>query len=171
MAKLKQFLKELHAFNKEIDKAVVKKTKEVAVFAFERACFYSPILTGSYILSHRIGVGIIDPTYTEIKPPEETDIEADTKTGPNIKLKSLKNKIPGLKTKENIADNIALKPLLTQEAKNNELSKLVLIKPYQSVYITNRVPWAFRVEHAGWGKRPPYKVYVRTIEDVKNTIQ
>lgn len=52
-----QFIRELGNMNKKIEDMVSDYIREIAEFAFDTLVDQSPVATGSYVLSHRIGLG------------------------------------------------------------------------------------------------------------------
>ena len=51
-----QFIKEIEKFKEEIEQEGVDLVKKTAELAFDMLVMYSPVFTGSYVMSHRIGL-------------------------------------------------------------------------------------------------------------------
>ena len=51
-----QFIKELNDFKEDIDKEISATLKKTAELAFDTLIGFSPVYTGSYVMSHRIGL-------------------------------------------------------------------------------------------------------------------
>lgn len=123
----------LDEFRKEIKNEQVELTKKIAKIGFEKLIQYSPYKRGSYILSHRIGIGSADLSFTLIP---ETPQDKNKKTA-------------GAEAGRGAAE---------QTAKTRELRKLEDLKPFQTVLLSNSVGHALAIEF-GWSKQAPSGVY------------
>ena len=63
-ASLEQFKKSIREQRDRIEDRFVRDLREIASLAFKTAVGFSPVDTGSYVTSHRIGIGHIDPSFT-----------------------------------------------------------------------------------------------------------
>jgi len=152
-------LKLKNAFNKLIK--VIKKgektyKQELTQEAFKSLVDLSPVSTGSYVLSHRIGINQKDTSVTLKKGPNP-GLYKVLAFGNPARASALHEKavFRSLKKAKTTAKPKALKQI------NKKLKK---IGPDDSVIISNSIPHAVNVEYVGWMKTPPYQVYGLTYE-------
>ena len=118
--------------NDEVKHMAVGASKE----AIEKIVFVSPIWFGPYIQSHRIGINHRDLTHEPRAFESITDFKV--------------NRVP-----EEVA--IGMRKMV----KMRMLGELPYIKAFDTIYLTNTLPYAYGVEIGLAPARGEYKVYLR----------
>lgn len=145
----------IHDLIDEVRSAPAKVQHKLARTAISALVSRSPVLTGRYVMSHRLEFGAADETYEDAEDyPQATD---DHK--PKTKRKTLpKDRRQFVNSAQATLFRKAGVPL-HQEGAN-----------ITSMHISNNVPYADKVEFLGWQNVGPYFVYTHSYNDVMAAI-
>ena len=153
----KRINQSLDDFVKGAIDAATDAKKEAAAECFKRVVKKSPVWSGPYVKSHKIGVGKID------RRAAKSVIQAD-----------MENSQQGMASeilypqKMSSAEAAALKSELNEFETRILLGKKVNIDI--PIYVSNSVSHASEVEYIGWKKTGPYHVYGLTAEEMKTRL-
>jgi len=139
------FSEAIGKFKAEIYRTVTNVTKAIVKDVYTRIVNKSPVWTGSYVSSHRIGIDKIDGTITDLHPDEFTDRfppQADFMEAERFKA----------------------------EAMDQKFRMDILQYPLKKVIISNSIHYADKVEYLGWKKTPAYHVYGLSREETVASI-
>ena len=136
---------QLEAELKQITDSANEFRKDMARKAFASVVEKSPVKTGSYVSSHRVGIKASAANISRGRPFESTSINQQQ----NFK---------GLTKQQHTA--------VKQDALKN-MAKINKAKLTDVIVIANNIFYADRVEYLGWERTPPYHVYGRTIAELE----
>ena len=144
----KKFSKKLKNFVENVGQRANRANKKIAKTAFKSIVDKSPVRTGSYVLSHRIGIKKLTSSPTRGRGFAATYVNQPK---PGEKFQRItKKQFHAVKT-------IAMK----------QTSKIDKARYFSRIVIGNNIHYADNVEYLGWARTGPYHVYGRTIEEMK----
>jgi len=139
---LQQLSIQFEQAKKEITQTAEAIVKTAATEVYESIVKKSPICTGSYVLSHRIGIN-----FENSSPPTRVNQELQ-----NICIQ-----------------DEAVKHLLRQQAMM-AMSIIKTAQHVQSIIVSNAIEHAIDVEYIGWPVTPAYHVYGLTYLEIKQRL-
>ena len=133
---------------REVEAAVYFETILTANATMKSLVSLSPVWSGSYVKSHRVGINFKDPRHAPVH--HIVHVALNNWYFPVSKMSSamatrLRNKVAEVREKN-----------------------LSAAKPGDKIIISNSIDYAPTVEYIGWEKTGPYHVYAKTKIRVKN---
>jgi hypothetical protein len=141
---------ELNKFIEDSIEQAGEIKKQAAREAFKSVVAKSPVKTGSYVLSHRIG----------IKATKTATGEPNLKRGAPFKA-TYKNQ------GEDFTGMTKIQFAAVKQAALKRMSKINRAKPLHEIIIANNIHYADKVEYLGWERTGPYHVYGNTIAELQ----
>lgn len=135
------FDKQLQEFIGNITQRTILGKREMARQALSYMIKLSPVWTGAYVKSHKVGVNSVDGTFEQPDP------------------------FMNLLKKKTEAQAYAIKAE-TEAVNTAKLQAATRI--FDEIYISNSAPHAMMVEYIGWKKTGPYHIYKKTQLKVKS---
>jgi len=142
------FAKQLEEFRVKTHERLDLAKQDLARKTLAKLVARSPVLTGQYILSHKVGINEPDLSYEH--------------TLPTLKLR--KNISKGKQIGTNIGVN---RRSVEMKAKSVGQQKIMQAGYKDTIYISNSVPHAVNVEYLGWAKKPALHVYGLTKAEMR----